>query len=152
MKRSSSRPQASHKRRLAIFHIILFLEEEDSAELASALGHIAKARGMTEIAKASGIQRESLYKALRPNSQPRFETICSQSMKSVSGGRHSSRLLKRDIGRVRIHFYAQFLGYAHGFRIDHGGDNDHAVSTALVSFLIKSNFPLKGVHSGFVHR
>ena len=51
------------------------LEEGDSAELASALGHIAKARGMTEIAKASGIQREALYKALRPNSQPRFETI-----------------------------------------------------------------------------
>ncbi len=50
-------------------------EAGDSAELASALGHIAKARGMTEIAKASGIQREALYKALRPHSQPRFETI-----------------------------------------------------------------------------
>ncbi len=30
---------------------------------------------MTDIAKASGITREALYKALRPNAQPRFETI-----------------------------------------------------------------------------
>jgi probable addiction module antidote protein len=51
------------------------LEEGDAGELAAALGHIAKARGMTEIAKACGIKREALYKALRPNSHPRFETI-----------------------------------------------------------------------------
>lgn len=51
------------------------LEEGDSGELAAALGHIAKARGMTEIAKASGIKREALYKALRPNSHPRLDTI-----------------------------------------------------------------------------
>jgi len=51
------------------------LEEGDSGELAAALGHIAKARGMTEIARASGIKREALYKALRPNSHPRFDTI-----------------------------------------------------------------------------
>lgn len=47
----------------------------DSGELAAALGHIAKARGMTEIANASGIRREALYKALRPHSQPRLDTI-----------------------------------------------------------------------------
>ncbi|MDF1615815.1 addiction module antidote protein [Desulfurivibrio dismutans] len=51
------------------------LADGDGAELAAALGHIAKARGMTEIANASGIRREALYKALRPHSQPRFETI-----------------------------------------------------------------------------
>jgi len=51
------------------------LEEGDPGELAAALGHIAKARGMTEIAKASGIKREALYKALRPNAQPRLETV-----------------------------------------------------------------------------
>jgi len=33
------------------------------------------ARGMTEIAKAAGITREALYKALRPDSAPRFDTI-----------------------------------------------------------------------------
>ncbi|EFK11532.1 putative addiction module antidote protein [delta proteobacterium NaphS2] len=51
------------------------LEEGDPGELAAALGHIAKARGMTEIAKASGIKREALYKALRPDAKPRFDTI-----------------------------------------------------------------------------
>lgn len=51
------------------------LEDGEPGELAAALGHIAKARGMTEIAKASGIKREALYKALRPNAQPRLETV-----------------------------------------------------------------------------
>ena len=51
------------------------MADDDPGELAAALGHIAKARGMTEIAKASGIKREALYKALRPNSQPRLDTI-----------------------------------------------------------------------------
>ena len=43
--------------------------------LAAALGDIARARGMGEIAKASGITREALYKALRPGSAPRFDTV-----------------------------------------------------------------------------
>jgi probable addiction module antidote protein len=41
----------------------------------AALGDIAKARGMSQIAKDSGLAREALYKALRPNAQPRFDTI-----------------------------------------------------------------------------
>lgn len=51
------------------------IEANDPALLASALGDIARARGMSEIAKASGITREALYKALRPDAQPRFDTI-----------------------------------------------------------------------------
>lgn len=51
------------------------LEENDDALLASALGDIAKARGMTQIAKDAGIGRESLYKALREGASPRFSTI-----------------------------------------------------------------------------
>ena len=51
------------------------LEAKDPALLAAALGDIARARGMGEIAKASGITREALYKALRPDAQPRFDTI-----------------------------------------------------------------------------
>ncbi|NDE05452.1 MAG: putative addiction module antidote protein, partial [Flavobacteriia bacterium] len=39
------------------------------------LGDIARARGMTQVAKDSGITREALYKALRPGSEPRFETV-----------------------------------------------------------------------------
>ena len=51
------------------------LEAHDAGLLAAALGDIARARGMTEIAKAAGITREALYKALRPGSEPRFETV-----------------------------------------------------------------------------
>ncbi len=51
------------------------LNANDPALLAAALGDIARARGMSEIAKASGLTREALYKALRPDAQPRFDTI-----------------------------------------------------------------------------
>ncbi len=56
-------------------YLTAVLEENDPALLAAALGDIARARGMTEIAKASGITREALYKALRPDAQPRFDTV-----------------------------------------------------------------------------
>lgn len=51
------------------------LAANDPALLAAALGDIARARGMSEIARASGITREALYKALRPDAQPRFDTV-----------------------------------------------------------------------------
>lgn len=54
----------------------LFEEEEfDCAIFLSALGDIARARSMTKIAEATGLGRESLYKALQPGSKVRFETI-----------------------------------------------------------------------------
>jgi probable addiction module antidote protein len=56
-------------------YLNIVLEENDPALLASALGDIAKARGMTQIAKDAGLTREALYKALRPNASPRFDTI-----------------------------------------------------------------------------
>lgn len=56
-------------------YLSLVLEEDDPSELAHALGVIARTRGMSEIASASGLTREALYKALRPGSQPRFDTI-----------------------------------------------------------------------------
>ena len=56
-------------------YLNLVLEENDPAELNHALGTIARARGMTEVALASGLTREALYKALRPTSHPRFDTI-----------------------------------------------------------------------------
>jgi probable addiction module antidote protein len=56
-------------------YLTIVIEENDASLLAAALGDIARARGMTDIAKASGITREALYKALRPNAQPRFDTI-----------------------------------------------------------------------------
>ena len=56
-------------------YLSLVIAEGDAAELADALGHAAKARGMTEIAQAAGIGREALYKALRPGAHPRFDTV-----------------------------------------------------------------------------
>ena len=56
-------------------YLTVVLEDNDASLLAAALGDIARARGMSEIAKKSGLSREALYKALRPNAHPRFDTI-----------------------------------------------------------------------------
>ena len=56
-------------------YLTAMMEEGDSALLAAALGDIARARGMSEIAKASGLTREALYRALRPGAHPRFDTV-----------------------------------------------------------------------------
>lgn len=56
-------------------YLNVILEDGDSALLAAALGDIARARGMTQLAKDSGLTREALYKALRPDAKPRFDTI-----------------------------------------------------------------------------
>ena len=56
-------------------YLTLVIEEGDISALSHALGIAARARGMTEIAKASGLSREALYKALRPDASPRFDTI-----------------------------------------------------------------------------
>lgn len=56
-------------------YLAAVIEEGDAGLLAAALGDIAKARGMGEIASAAGMTREALYKALRPNAHPRFETV-----------------------------------------------------------------------------
>ena len=51
------------------------LEDGDNEEFIRAIGYVAKARGMAQIAKDTGLGRESLYKAFRPNAKPRFETV-----------------------------------------------------------------------------
>lgn len=51
------------------------LESGDAVVIQSALGTAARARGMAQIADASGLGRESLYKALRPDAKPRFDTV-----------------------------------------------------------------------------
>ena len=50
-------------------------EEGDPALIAAALGDIARAKGMTELARETGLGRESLYKALSPSGNPEFATI-----------------------------------------------------------------------------
>ncbi len=51
------------------------LEESDPALVAAALGDIARAKGMTDIAREAGLGRESLYKALSPGGNPEFSTV-----------------------------------------------------------------------------
>jgi probable addiction module antidote protein len=50
-------------------------EDENPDVLLSALAEVAKARGMSQVATASGLGRESLYKALAPGAKPRYSTI-----------------------------------------------------------------------------
>src|SRR4051812_42008237 len=51
------------------------MEMNDPAVLLNAVSTVARARSMSELAEASGLGRESLYKALKPGSQPRYDTV-----------------------------------------------------------------------------
>lgn len=51
------------------------LEDDNPDVFLSALADVAKAKGMTDVARAAGLGRESLYKALAPGAHPRHETI-----------------------------------------------------------------------------
>jgi probable addiction module antidote protein len=59
--------------------VVAYLEEaldtDDPAFIAQALGTVARARGMSQIAKDTGLSRESLYKALSANGNPEFSTV-----------------------------------------------------------------------------
>ncbi len=54
-----------------------WLEEapDDAAGIARALGDIARAKGMTQVAKDAGLSRESLYRALSADGNPSFATV-----------------------------------------------------------------------------
>jgi probable addiction module antidote protein len=51
------------------------LEDEDSSVFVSALGHLVKKHGITDVAKATGLSRESLYKTFNGKTQPKWSTI-----------------------------------------------------------------------------
>lgn len=51
------------------------LEDGDPAVLSTALGDIARAKGMTQLARETGISRDGLYKALSPTGNPSFATV-----------------------------------------------------------------------------
>ena len=51
------------------------LADGDPALIAAALGDIARAKGMSQVAREAGLGRESLYKALSPEGNPAFATI-----------------------------------------------------------------------------
>ena len=56
-------------------YLTQILEEGNMDELLEAIGHIAKAKGMSKIASETGLGRESLYKTFQEGSKPRFETV-----------------------------------------------------------------------------
>ncbi len=51
------------------------LEDGDHRVLAAVLGDIARAKGMTQVARDAGLGRESLYKSLSPDGNPEFSTV-----------------------------------------------------------------------------
>lgn len=59
----------------AYFEACLEEAGDDTAFLTKALGNIARAHGMSQLAKDSGLGRESLYKALSGDANPSFDTI-----------------------------------------------------------------------------
>lgn len=56
-------------------YIEAVFEENDQELLMTALRHVVKAQGVSVVAKAAGVGRESLYKTLAPGSSPRLETV-----------------------------------------------------------------------------
>lgn len=58
-----------------VAYIEAALEEDDPAFLAKALGEVARARGMTQVAKDAGVTREALYRALSEKGDPRLSTL-----------------------------------------------------------------------------
>ena len=59
--------------------VVAYLEagfdDGDPGLIAAALGDVARARGMTNVAAKAGLGRESLYRALSPNGNPEFATV-----------------------------------------------------------------------------
>ncbi len=62
-------------KRDVIGYLDAVLEDGDPELLKAALGDIARSKGMTEIARAAGVSRASLYKALSPKGNPEFATV-----------------------------------------------------------------------------
>ena len=58
-----------------VYYLEAVFEDGDPALVAAALGDVARAKGMSQIAQAAGLGRESLYKALSPEGNPEFATV-----------------------------------------------------------------------------
>jgi probable addiction module antidote protein len=64
-------------------------ESGDISRIAEALGDVARARGMTKIAKATGLAREQLYKTLSAEGKPELSTVL-KVMAAFGGGLRSN--------------------------------------------------------------
>jgi probable addiction module antidote protein len=56
-------------------YLVDAFESEDSAVIAHALGVVARARGMSQLAEETGLSRQALYKALNVEGNPEFSTV-----------------------------------------------------------------------------
>jgi probable addiction module antidote protein len=65
----------THEEMAAYLEACIEEADGDAAFIAKALGDIARAQGMTQVARDSGLSRESLYKALSGERSPSFDTI-----------------------------------------------------------------------------
>lgn len=73
------------------------LEEADAGLFAAALGDIARAKGMSQLARETGLGRESLYKALSPAGNPEFSTIL-RVLNALGLQLHTRRIAARPAG------------------------------------------------------
>lgn len=58
-----------------LHHLEAAMEGNDARHIASALGDVARSKGMSEVAKNSGLGRQALYKALSEDGNPTLETL-----------------------------------------------------------------------------
>ncbi len=70
-------------------YLDLAFESGDLSRIAAALGNVARARGMTKIAKATGLSREQLYKTLSAEGKPELATVL-KVMAAFGGGLKSN--------------------------------------------------------------
>ena len=63
-------------------YLALVMEDDDPALLIAALGDVARARGMTQLARETGLSRESLYRSLSVDGNPSFATV-SKAMRAL---------------------------------------------------------------------
>jgi probable addiction module antidote protein len=77
-------PAANLKTDADIAHYLeAVLEVGDPALVAAALGDVARAKGMSQIAQAAGLGRESLYKVLSRKGNPEFATVLKLMMRAL---------------------------------------------------------------------
>ena len=76
------------------------LEDGAPALVAATLGDIARAKGMSEIARETGLGRKSLYKALSPDGNPEFSTVAS-AWPPFARGRRCLKICRECYGRTR---------------------------------------------------
>jgi len=78
-------------------YLSAIMEDYDWSLLIQAIGHVAKARGISRVALESGLGRESLYKSFHAGSKPRFDTV----MKVLGAMNIKMQFVPSTIGKSR---------------------------------------------------